>query len=348
MSRFAHPNRALPALLLAGGAFFSPLAARAAEPLVVRVADAIGAPGQPTAIVLRTYASRPVRRGRATATAANFLTAPFGATPLSAVTSVEVFGGEDDITVTNVTFNGSTGVITADFESTSATINTADGVLAVIHAVVGPGASPGACWPVTLSAAPGASFLNDPDDDGMTLQFRNGEICIRALAADREFEVDGGKVHPGATAVIELGTAEPYAIESGRIVLDYDETLLREGWLPYVETDSRHGNVNVTVSHPQPGRIQIDLVSPDDSFNGSVPGDILRILFPTVRDLSLIGTSSALVFQTGAGQSALLGPGAAPLGIAWADDVLEFDSITGIYTDDFETGDYWVWSAAAP
>ena len=346
MTRIAHPNRALLALLAAGGAVCSPSAGFAAEPLVIRVADSIGAPGQPTAIVLRTYATRPVRRGRATTVAATAFA--FGSSPLSSVTGVEVFGTEDDIQVTNVTFNDSTGVITADFESTSATINTSDGVLAVIHAVVNAGSVPGNCWPVRLSTTGGANFLNDPDDDGIELEFRNGEICVRAPGANREFEVDGGKVHPGGTALIELGTAEPYAIESGRIVLDYDETLLREGSLPWVETDPRHGNVQLTVSHPQAGRLQIDLVSADDSFNSSVPGDILRIHFPTVRDETLLGTSSPLVFVTGAGQSALLGPGASPLGIDWAPDEIEFDSIPGVFSDDFETGDYWVWSGGVP
>lgn len=347
MNRFAHPNRTLPALLLAGGSVFAPALAPAAEPLVIRVADAIGAPGQPTAIVLRTYASRPVRRGRATTIAASAFATPSGSSPLSSVTGVEVFGGADDITVSNVTFNDSTGVITADFESSSFTINTTDGVLAVIHAVVGAGSTPGACWPVRLSLTPGANFLNDPDDDGMALTFRDGEICVRALAAPLEFEVDGGKVHPGSAAILELGTAEPYAIESGRIVLDYDPAILRAGSLPTVETDPRHGNVDVTVSHPQAGRLQIDLVSNDDSFNASVPGDILRVVFPTKPSVA-IGTLSNLTFQTGAGQSALLGPGATPLSILWGDDQVEFDNIPVVFKDDFGTGDYWVWSAVSP
>ena len=119
------------------------------------------------------------------------------------------------------------------------------------------------------------------------------------------------------------------------------------GDLPRVETDPRHGNVAVTVSHPQTGRLQIDLVSGDDSFNSSVPGDILRVLLPTKPGVA-IGTVSPLTFQVGAGQSALQGPSASPLGIAWASDSIEFEEIPGIYTDDFETGDYWVWSSAVP
>ena len=57
------------------------------EPLVIRVADSIGAPGQQTAIVFRTYASRPVRRGRLSLIAGPLGAAPLVSIPFSSVDS---------------------------------------------------------------------------------------------------------------------------------------------------------------------------------------------------------------------------------------------------------------------
>jgi hypothetical protein len=335
---------ALLALWTALGGLPAPV--RAAEPLVIRVADAVGAPGEQTAIILRTYASRPVRRGRTTVTAASGLAAPLapaGSSPFSSVDSALIFSAADDAIVGTLTFDDQTGVFVAEFESTSATINAEDGVLAVIYATIGAGSQPGHCWPVVLSPAVDATFLTDPDDDSTPLEFRNGEVCVRAATDPRGFEVDGGKVHPGSGAILELGTAEPYALESGRIVLDYDETLF--SGLPTVSTDPRHGQVDVVVSHPQAGRLQIDFTSDDASFN-TVPGDIVRVHLPTRPDVA-VGTISPLTFQTGPGQSALAGSGGSPLAILWASDQIEFVDDPNIYADNFETGDYWIWSAVA-
>jgi hypothetical protein len=265
--------------------------------------------------------------------------APEGSSPFSSVDSAIVFSREGDAQVSTLTFDDQTGVFLTEFDATSATINAEDGVLAVIYATIGAGTQPGNCWDLNLSDLAADTFLTDPDDDDQVIEIRNGQVCVRAGNAPYEFEVDGGKVHPGSGAMIELGTAEPFSISSGRVVIDYDPSLFTAPL--EVQTDARHGASSVTTSFPQLGRIQIDFSSVDESLNG-VPGDLLRIHGPTDPDVA-IPTISPLTIV--AAESFLNGPGGAPLAVAWVSDTIEFAHIPGVYSDDFETGDYWIWSS---
>lgn len=86
----------------------------------------------------------------------------------------------------------------------------------------------------------------------MLLETRAGTLTIRAPTAPVSFSVDGGKVEPGSGAVVEIGTAEPYELQDGRLLLTYDPAVASE--LPVVVTDPRHGDVSVTVTYPRRSR----------------------------------------------------------------------------------------------
>ena len=73
--------------MLAGLAPAAPAAAIPVEPLMIRVQDATGAPGGQTAIVFRTYASRPIRRGRLNSGVAAAVPMPAGVSQLVGTTT---------------------------------------------------------------------------------------------------------------------------------------------------------------------------------------------------------------------------------------------------------------------
>ena len=314
----------------------APLAA--VEPLVLRVADAIGAPGHATAIVLRTYATRPVRRGRAAVGGGGAIAeAPLaGGSPIAQVLGCEVYGAAGDLISCDYLFDSLTQTIDADFDSALATINSEDGVFGVIYVELAADLTPGQTFPLALNAAD--TYLLDPEEDVIVLGHQAGELTVRAVNDALEFEVDGGKVHPGSGATIELGTGEPFGLRSGHLVVQY-EAAIASG-LPTVTTDARHGVANLSIFHPAPGILVVDFTSPADDFN-TVPGDLIRVQLPTIPGAPL-GSTSPLTLD--AVESFLEGAGGVPLEVDWIAGAIEFSFDSGVFADDFETGDPWVWS----
>jgi len=313
----------------------------AVDPLVLRVGDAIGAPGAQTAIILRTYAPRPVRRGRAAA-----VTTPVGgAAPMGTTTPIATFDGgqifsrEGDV-IGTFDFDHLSQTIVADFDSGSATINRDDGIFGVIYVTLDAAAVPGSDYDVTIDGL--QSFLTDVEDDPIELQPRAGRLQIRSPATPLLVEVDGGPVQPGSGATIEIGTSEPFALEQGRLVVTYDPAIAAA--LPTVTSDPRHGAANLTVTYPAANKVQIDFVSPDDSFN-VVPGDLMLVHLP-IRPDAPLGGSSPLAFDAVA--SWLDGPGATPLAITWGPGLIAFELLPDVFRNGFETGDPWVWSNVFP
>lgn len=353
-------NELLPALrrrrrslagLLAGGFLWgglglaAPVGAIAVEPLMLRVQDAEGAPGERTAIVVRTYASRPVRRGRLSSGVAAALQGPGGvariagtAQPIQSCDSVLIFSVAEGPVAQPCLFDVPTQAIETNFESLSATINAMDGVVAVIYVTLAPDAVPGDQYTVALDL--GLSFLDDPEDDPVLLETRAGILTIRAPTAPVSFSVDGGKVHPGSGAVVEIGTAEPFELQAGRLVITYDPAIATG--LPEVTADPRHGSVSLAVSYPAAGEIQIDFTSAVEDFNG-VPGDLLLMRFGTPPNVP-IGTVSPLTILTGFDESSLIAPGSIPLQVAWGAQGVEFAVDHGIFNDGFDGGDSGFWS----
>ena len=333
------------ALGLGGLGLAAPAVAIPVEPLMLRVQDAEGAPHERTAIVFRTYASRPIRRGRLASGLAPAVQMPSGAVrvvgtaqPIASCESVVIFSVTGDAISQPCLFDVPTQAFDVNFESDSATINAMDGVFGVIYVMLAADAVPGDQYTIALDL--GLSFLDDPEDDPVQLETRSGTLTIRAPTAPVSFSVDGGKVHPGSGAVIELGTAEPFELQEGRLVITFDPAIATG--LPEVIADPRHGDVSLVVTHPSPGEIQIDFTSALEDFN-SVPGDLLVMHFGTPPGVP-IGTLSPLAILTGLGESSLVAPNSMPLSVAWNAQGIEFAVDHGIFNDGFDGGDSGFWS----
>lgn len=323
----------------------SPAGALEIEPLMLRVQDAVGAPGEQTAIVIRTYASRPVRRGRVSSGVAPLTQLPgeasrLGATstPIQSCDAAMIFSVNGDVAAPACAFDEPTQTFDVNFESLSATINARDGVFGVLYVTLAPDVVPGDEYTISLDL--GSSFLDDPEDDPVLLETRAGTLTIRAPTDPVSFSVDGGKVQPGSGAVIEVGTAEPFDLKQGRLLISYDPAIASD--LPEVDADPRHGDVSLSVSYPQAGRVQIDFNSALEDWN-RVPGDLLILHFGTPASVP-VGTLSPLAFLTGPNQSALVGPGSIPLQVAWGQNGIDFELDPGIFNDGFDIGDTGFWS----
>ena len=133
---------------------------------------------------------------------------------------------------------------------------------------------------------------------------------------------------------------EPFAIGSGTLRLTYDPTLLAPGELPRAIADPRHGQVDVTVSHPSPGVVEIDLAS-DGTLNAEVPGDLLRMIVPIDPDAPL-DTDSPLTFDLAVTE--LRAPGGAPIDVFYENGLFELRLLPDVFDDDFEIGDAGWWS----
>ncbi|MEO7972775.1 MAG: hypothetical protein ABIU84_04250, partial [Thermoanaerobaculia bacterium] len=166
---------------LVGCVFAAPAPADAivVEPLMLRVQDAVGAPGEQTAIVFRTYASRPVRRGRLATGVAPFTQVSGQSarvvgtgTPILSCDAVMVFSIDADAISQPCLFDVPTQSFDLNFEALSATINAMDGVFAVMYVTLSPDVVPGDEYTISLDL--GLSFLDDPENDPVLIETRSG------------------------------------------------------------------------------------------------------------------------------------------------------------------------------
>ena len=111
------------------------------EPLTVRVSDAEGEPGGPVAVVLRTYASRPVSQGRLGVRATSAAprpglelapAVPVGTQPFASFDGGVIFSVGGDVTPI-FAWDDVAQAIDSQFESLSASINAQDGPFAVLY-----------------------------------------------------------------------------------------------------------------------------------------------------------------------------------------------------------------------
>jgi hypothetical protein len=344
------PRRTRRAAHLAG--LVLALAARAlhaqgpVDPLVLRVQDAVGAPGGTTAIVLRTYASRPVRRGKVNATASQPPGAPAAAgadaptvSPIASWLGGFVFDASGEV---STTFEPQPdGSFSADFQSLDASINRQDGVFLVLFATLDASVVPGDQY--TLSMADVLPF-EDPEGDPILLEFRTGRLRIRAASDPLAFGVAQLDVQPGSGAVLELDTREPFAIGSGTVVLHYDPNVLLPGAVPSVTGDPRHGVASLAVDVSTPGTITIGLVSSPgagERFLNEIPGELFRVTIPTRPDAPL-NTQSDVTLDPA---TQLYPPGGgAPIPLALENGGMFFAPVPNVFHDNFEIGDAGWWS----
>jgi hypothetical protein len=264
--------------------------------LVLRVNPAIGAPGGTVAVVLRTYAPRPIRQGQISvrvvrrprpaklALTLEDLTAPIR--PLTLISAV-VYSPQNDALAQGL-LNGLTDgqLAKVTFQSPSGSVNSADGPLAVFRFRLDPSVKPGDIFDLSLD--PVQIALADPAGQPITIAPRSDVLTVRAPADPFRLEADGDKVQPGAVAELGVNTFEPFLVSGGRVTLTWNPAVA--GGAPSVKLDPRYGKSTFTVDTSKPGRLVVDFKSPDSSFN-TVPGTIVAITMPISASAG-IGTAS--------------------------------------------------------
>jgi hypothetical protein len=272
--------------------------------LKLRVNDAVAKPGGVVAIVLRTYAARPIRQGqisvrvRKGGAAANALTgrALSGPAvedltepvqPLRFLGAVVYSTRSDSATQATPTGAAGNQAVKVQFSSPSGTVNASDGPLAVLRFRLHPGVTPGQRF--TIEVDPALTSLVDSGGQPIVIEPRNATLTVRAPSAPFAVEAEGDEVEPGETAELGVQTFEPFNIASGKVTLRYSPAIAAVSGQPVVRMDPRYGKATFTVTR-KPGVLIVDFKSPDRTLN-TVPGAIVAVDLPT-RASAAIGTQS--------------------------------------------------------
>jgi hypothetical protein len=283
-------------LLLAAGT--GPAAARRGgggngddDALKLRLNDAIGKPGGSVALVVRTYAARPIRQGRITVRVRAPLKSGIGfgvaeltqpSRPFTFVRAV-VFSQRGDVgATTRVTGAGANQSLRVDFQSPSRTINAADGPLAVIYLRLAPGVTPGQRFVVEVD--PAFTGLTGAAGQAIPIEPIEAELLVRSPSTPFAVEAEGDEVEPGEVAELGVETVEPFPVSGGRMTLRFDPAV--RGGLPRVAIDPRYGRATFTVDRSLPGRLVVDFTSPDGTLN-NVPGRIVAVDLPVIATAPL-------------------------------------------------------------
>jgi len=262
--------------------------------LVLRVNPAIGAPGGIVAMVVRTYAPRPIRQGqisirvvRRPRPAARLglaeLTAPVR--PLTLISAVVYSPRNDALSQALLDALPDSQRAQVTFQSASGSVNSVDGPLAVFRFRLDPSVAPGEVFDLTLD--PAQATLTDAGGT-VTLAPRGDTLTVRAPGAPYRLEADGDKVGPGEVAELGVNTYEPFLVSGGRVTLTWNPRIA--GGAPTVKLDPRYGKSTFTADTSKPGRLVVSFKSPDSSFN-TVPGTLVAISLPISASAG-IGTSS--------------------------------------------------------
>jgi hypothetical protein len=275
------------------------------EVLKLRVNDAIAKPGGIVAIVLRTYAARPIRQGQISvrvgkgrpAAVANLLSGPSLETltqtdqPLTFLGAVIYSTRGDSATQASPTAAVGSQGVDVQFTSPSATVNAADGPLAVLRFRLSPSVAPGQEFTITVD--PAITSLIDAGGQAIQIEPIDAVLTVRAPNAPYAVESEGDEVEPGETAELGLQTFEPFRISSGKITLRYNPAIAAAP--PVVRMDPRYGKATFTVTRPRRGVLVVAFQSPDKTLN-SVPGTLVGIELPT-RASAAIGTEWPLTLD---------------------------------------------------
>ena len=267
--------------------------------LKLRVNDAIGKPGGTVAIVLRTYAARPIRQGQisvrvrrgrpAKALTVEALTQPVR--PLTFQRAVVYSTRSDSATQATPTGAADSQAVKVQFSSPSATVNASDGPLAVLFFQLHPSVKPGDVY--TIDVDPAVTSLVDGGGRAIAIEPISAQLTVRAASAPLAVEAEGDEVEPGETAELGFQTFEPFRVSSGRVTLRYNPAIASGA--PAVRIDPRYGKSTFTVDRSKPGVLVVDFQSPDKSLN-TVPGTIVAVDLPT-RASAAIGTGSAVTLD---------------------------------------------------
>ncbi|MEA2693167.1 MAG: hypothetical protein QOJ16_2554, partial [Acidobacteriota bacterium] len=250
---------------------------------------AIAEPGGVFAVVLRTYAARPIRQGQVSIRVAKPVTKaarsrrvssgastpppPPTSPPIATLLSAVIFSVNGDAqSRTSAAVDATGSNASLQFQSPSAGINAADGPLAVFFFQLDPGVAPG--QKLNLEIDPKVTSLLDADGRQVVLDPRPGILEVRAPGAPRTLGTDGGTATAGGLATIAAQTFEPFAVSGGQIALRFDPDLLVGD--PVVRMDPRYGQAVFTVDRGTPGLLVVSFTSPGASYN-TIPGSIVAV-----------------------------------------------------------------------
>lgn len=272
------------------------------DALKLRVNDAVGKPGGTVAIVLRTYAARPIRQGQISvrvrrgrpAKALEGLTVEALTEPVRPLTfqrAVVYSTRSDSPAQATPTGAADSQAVNVKFASPSGTVNASDGPLAVLFFQLHPSVTPGQVY--TIEVDPAVTSLVDSGGRPIGFEPINAVLTVRAPSAPLAVEAEGDEVEPGETAELGVQTSEPFRVSSGRVTLRYNAAAA--SGQPAVRIDPRYGKSTFTVDRSKPGVLVVDFRSPDNSLN-TVPGTIVAVDLPTKASAG-IGTGSAVTLD---------------------------------------------------
>lgn len=238
--------------------------------LLLRVQDAVGAPGGQAVVTLRTYSTRPVGQGTI---CMRFDPAQGQVPPLSTLKGVKVFGQADDVVQSFSTSvqNGAL-IIDVEFASASASINTVDGPFAAFYFDVSPDALVGQETEIEID--PGVTGLLDENGFPIPIELRSGELTIRDPGMPVEIAAEAHIADfPGLPVTLSLQTNEPFAIGSGQVGIRYSSRELTGAHV--LRSDPRFGHADIKMDG-HAGLAVFNIVAADPTFN-ELPGNILSI-----------------------------------------------------------------------
>ncbi len=272
------------------------------DKLKLRVNPAIGKPGGTVAVVLRTYAARPIRQGqislRVVRRPAPGKSAPTLAEltqalrPIATLVSATVYSTRrDSVSQASLTGAPESQAVKVNFSSRSATVNAADGPLAVFLLRLDPSLTPGQTYQVEVD--PAVTSLTDASGRAITLQPINSELTVRAAADPLAVEAEGDDLAPGETAELGVQTFEPFPLSGGRVTLRFNPAVTAGPAV--VAMDPRYGTATFQVDGTRAGILVVNFQSRDKTLN-TVPGSFVSIRLPT-KASAAIGTSSPITLD---------------------------------------------------
>jgi hypothetical protein len=251
-------------------------AASAKDVLTLRVNDAIGEPGGRVAVVIRTYAPRPVGQGQICFTARS-RGGGSAAGPFAELEEWKVFSRRgDELAIASIEPSADGQTIVVEFSSDSATINRKDGPLAVLFFRLRDDVRPRQRFNIAIDI--GNTVLFDQRGDLIRLEPRAGELQVRRPAEAFKAQAEDDKIVPGEVAELGMETYEPVAMAAGRIGLRFDPEAVA-GRIK-VKMRKQHGKRKFKADRSEPGLVLVDFTSRSGTLN-TVPGEILSVEFRT-------------------------------------------------------------------
>ena len=252
--------------------------------LALRVSDAVGQPGGVVAVVVRTYAARPIKQGqvcfrprravtRIVQQDPGALAGNAGDQPFAALLGALVFGPRGQVTY-RATLQPLEAVV--NFASPAAMVNRLDGPVAVLYLRLASTVQPGEVF--TLDLDPADTFLTDAAGRPIPLLIKPGELRIRARGDSIELQAAGARLAPGRPAALGIVTTQVRPFTKGQVGLRWDPAI--QAAPPSVRMPARFGRATFTVDRATPGLLIVSFTSPDASLN-TVAGKFIEVTLPT-------------------------------------------------------------------